>query len=137
MAEYHRLIRVVEHVPWADANERPSLMPLLSRYLRQTAPRLLNRDEALAFCRFVEAEPNPSPAYLPELARHERVRLEMAWGLSGALSSRVEAFTYPVLRILSQLSGPGWPHVMPEPSHLEFKKVPGLPAVLIRAQPRE
>lgn len=44
----------------------------------------------------------------------------------------MEWFQYSLPSLLELLSNPGWPEVAPQPTALEIKKVPGLPAVLIR-----
>lgn len=92
---------------------------------------MLNRDEALAFCAHLEAAPLPSPAYLAELARFERLRISLAWALPGVTSCHT-SFEYPLDRVLPELVNPGWPVVAPEPSRVEIKKVPSIPAVMIR-----
>jgi len=137
LSEFHRVARIQEHAPWMDVTLRPDLGPRVERYLAQVTPKLLNRDEAIAFCRFIEADLPLEPPYLGELARCERLRLSMAWGLEPALGAgHVEALEYPIPRILQAFadapSAEGWPEAPPEPTRLEFKKVPGLPAVLLR-----
>lgn len=136
VADHHRVTRVGEQFPWLDPGLRPDLWAHLGRYMAEVPPRLLNRDEAIAFCRHVEANPPPDPPYLAELARYERLRLEIAWGVEGA-QSRVEAFRYPLIEILAAMKDPGWPAAPARPTWLEIKKVPQLPAVVTRALPAD
>ncbi|MBJ6760365.1 hypothetical protein JGU66_06290 [Myxococcaceae bacterium JPH2] len=133
MMDYHRGARVTEQLPWVDASKRPELGPRLQRFMTEALPELLNREEAITFCRDLEARPEGLPAYVSELARCERLRLGLAWGLEPMTKgARVESFTYPVLEILAALARPGWPEVAPRPTRVEYLKVPGLPAVLVR-----
>ncbi|XXF78568.1 hypothetical protein P2318_02075 [Myxococcaceae bacterium GXIMD 01537] len=134
LMDVHRLIRVREHLVWADPRQRPGLGALLRRFLEEVLPELLNREEAISFCRFVErAPPKDLPDYLPELARCERLRIALAWGMEPMEGpTRVEDFRYPVLELLGALSAPGWPEAVPRPTRVEFMKVPGVPAVLVR-----
>lgn len=134
LADYHRVLRIQEHAPWADPLRRPDLLPWLYRFMAEVKPRLLNREEALAFCDLVAAQATgSSPPYLAELARYDSLRLSVAWGLDRKLgTAHEETFQYPILRIVGQLDAPGWPEAAPAPTRVEFKKVPGLPAVLIR-----
>lgn len=131
MADAHRMIRIQEHLPWVDLALRPGLRPLLATYLERVPPRLLNRDEALAFCEHLEATAPPEPPYLSELARFERLRISIAWGLDGAQPGGV-SFDHPLDRVLARLGDPGWPAVSAAPSRVVIKKVPALPAVTIR-----
>jgi hypothetical protein len=134
LADHHRVARVREQLRWFDLERRPGLGAAVGRYMREVTPRLLNRDEAIAFCAHVEAGGAAAPPYLPELARYERKRISLAWGLVEGGSRRlVERFAYPVLRILEELERPGWPEVEPEETRVEMKKVPRVPAVLVRA----
>ncbi len=146
MADFHRIARLEEHLAWVDLARRPSLAPTVGAYFRAVRPRLTNREECLAFCAFVEALRAHEPPYLADLARFERRRIEVAWGLAGAASRAGEAFAYPVLAILDALDAPGaaatddgreWPDLAPEPCRLEIKKVPLSPAVLVRALPAD
>ena len=131
MADAHRLSRIQEHVSWVDLALRPGLRPLLAAYLERVPPRLLNRDEALAFCEHLENTALPEPAYLSELARFERLRISIAWGLGGARSG-VATFDHPLDRVLAGLGDPGWPVVSAAPSRVVITKVPALPAVTVR-----
>ena len=138
MADFHRLARLEEHLAWVDLTRRPSLAPIVSAYFRAVRPRLTNREECLAFCAHVEGLGAPDPPYVAELARFERRRIEVAWGLAGAASRVSEAFVYPVLAILDALEtddGPAWPLQAAAPCRIEIKKVPMSPAVLVRALP--
>ena len=77
------------------------------------------------------------PAWLPDLARSERLRIALAWGLEPLEGhTRVETFRYPVRELLRALEQPGWPEAKESPTQVEFLKVPGLPAVLPRQSPR-
>lgn len=134
LMDYHRVARVLEHLPWADPALRPEFRAVLDGFLADVLPELLNREEAISLCRYLErvtfAGLRP---YVPELARCERLRIALAWGqepLQGAV--RVESFKYPVKKLLEELSRPGWPQVEPRTTRVEFIKVPGLPAVLVR-----
>lgn len=138
MADFHRLARLAEHLTWVDPSRRPSLAPIVLGYFRAVRPRLTNRDECLAFCAHVEAYPAIDPPYVAELARFERRRVEVAWGLAGGATRVSEAFAYPVLAILDALEtddGPAWPVPVPAACRIEIKKVPMSPAVLVRALP--
>ncbi len=138
MADRHRVARLEEHLTWVDLTRRPSLAPVVYAYFRAVRPRLTNRDECLAFCAHVEARGVPHPPYVAELARFERRRIEVAWGLAGGASRVGETFQYPVLAILDALAmdeGPAWPREGPAPCSIEIKKVPMSPAVLVRALP--
>ena len=117
-----------------DAVTRPALGPVLERCLEEELQWVLNREDAIAFCRFLErACPAELPAYVPELARCERLRIALAWGIEPMDGpSRVERFQCPVLELLGALARPGWPEALPRPTRVEFLKVPGLPAVLVR-----
>lgn len=133
IADYHRWMRIVDYVPWLDMDLRPDLIPLVRHYMRSAPPGLLCRDEALAFCRFVMREADCEPAYLCDLARYERLRISIAWGLHGDTTDVASVpFTFPVTEIAERLGQPGWPAVEPRPCRLAFKKVPGIPAVLVR-----
>lgn len=134
MMEYHRLTRAGEHLAWLD-ERRPGLRAHLARFLDEVPPQLLNRDEAIALCRHLEAAAPGEPPYLGELARYERRRIEIAWTLGGA-SAGWEEFQYPVLDILEALRGePGWPATPPRRTWIEIRKVPSLPAVIARLRP--
>ena len=102
---------------WVDLTRRPSLAPVVFAYFRAVRPRLTNREECLAFCAHVEADTAINPPYVAELARFERRRVEVAWGLAGGATRVSEAFAYPVLAILDALEaddGAAWPvHVPP------------------------
>jgi hypothetical protein len=145
MMDFHRTERVREQLPWVDEAKRPELAPLRARFLQDVPPEVLNREEAIAFCRFLEAgEGAPHagllqrlPAYVPRLARCERLRLALAWGLTPMPASgpHVETFDYPVLTLLAALDAPGWPRVEPRPTRVEYLKVPNLPAVMLRELP--
>ena len=88
---------------------------------------------ANAFCRYLERDPEGSPPYLGEIARHERLRISVAWGLdAGGIDPRDASFEFPIPRILAALAEPGWPAIERSPTRLSFKKVPGIPAVLVR-----
>ena len=53
----------------------PSLLPVLRDFLPDVLPELLNREEAIAFCRYLEAAPRGTlPPYVADLARCERLR---------------------------------------------------------------
>lgn len=134
LMDHHRVARVREHLPWVDPALRPELGAMLEGFLADVLPELLNREEAVSFCRYLERTvPAELPAYVPELARCERLRIALAWGmepLEGA--SRVESFTWPVKELLEALARPGWPELPPRPTRVTFLKVPGLPAVLIQ-----
>ncbi len=136
LMDHHRVTRVREHLPWVDPALRPELGAVLEGFLADVLPELLNREEAVSFCRYLErSAPAGLPVYVPELARCERLRIALAWGqepLVGA--ARVESFQYPVTELLEALARPGWPEVTPRPTHVEFLKVPGLPAVLVRGR---
>ncbi len=131
MADAHRMIRIQEHLSWVDLALRPSLRALLVTFLERVPPRLLNRDEALAFCEHVEVTAPHEPPYLSELARFERLRISLAWGQGGVRSGGV-SFDYPLDRVLAQLGDPGWPVISAAPSRVELRKVPALPAVTVR-----
>ncbi|MGE6760358.1 hypothetical protein ACQKGO_20245 [Corallococcus interemptor] len=138
MMDFHRTERVREQLPWVDEAKRPELAPLRARFLQDVPPEVLNREEAIAYCHFLEAGEHPNlPAYVPQLARCERLRLSLAWGLAPMPASgpRVESFDYPVLTLLAALDAPGWPRVEPRPTRVEYLKVPGLPAVMPRELP--
>ncbi|GMT97828.1 hypothetical protein KH5H1_19470 [Corallococcus caeni] len=145
MMDFHRTERVREQLAWVDEAKRPELVPLRARFLQDVPPEVLNREEAIAYCRFLEAgEHAPHakllqrlPAYVPQLARCERLRLQLAWGLAPMPASgpRVESFDYPVLTLLAALDAPGWPPVAPKPTCVEYLKVPNLPAVMTRELP--
>lgn len=131
MADMHRMARIQEHLPWVDLALRPSLGVSLAAYLERTTPRLLNREEALALCAYLEASAPAEPPYLAELARFERLRISLAWGLDGALSGAL-SFDYPLDRVLAALPNPGWPVVSAATTRVELRKVPRLPAVTLR-----
>ncbi|EYF07381.1 hypothetical protein [Chondromyces apiculatus] len=133
IVDHHRRARVSEHLGWFDLARRPDLGRVLARYLADVPPQWLNRDEAIQFCLHVEATAT-DPPYLRDLARYERLRIEIAWGLGGT-ASRVEAFAYPVLDLLAQMHLPGWPEAAPRETRIEIKKVPSIPAVITR-EPR-
>jgi hypothetical protein len=136
MMDYHRVARIQEQLPWVDVALRPDLRAVLDHFMEQQLPELLNREEAITFCRFLEASPRGLPAYVAEVARCERLRITHAWGLeAGAPPTRVEAFQYPVLEVLAALTLPGWPAQKARSTRVVFTKVPGLPAVLVRAEP--
>ncbi|NNC08803.1 hypothetical protein HJC10_38980 [Corallococcus exiguus] len=145
MMDFHRTERVREQLAWVDEAKRPELGPLRARFLQDVLPEVLNREEAIAYCRFLEAgEHAPHakllqrlPAYVPQLARCERLRLSLAWGLAPMPASGpyVESFDYPVLTLLAALDAPGWPLVEPKPTRVEYLKVPHLPAVMLRELP--
>ncbi|MFB1485091.1 hypothetical protein [Corallococcus sp. RDP092CA] len=145
MMDFHRTERVREQLAWVDEAKRPELGPLRARFLQDVPPEVLNREEAIAYCRFLEAgEHAPHaellqrlPAYVPQLARCERLRLSLAWGLVPLPASgpHVEPFDYPVLTLLDALDAPGWPPVEPRPTRVEYLKVPHLPAVMPRELP--
>ncbi|WP_375766924.1 hypothetical protein NR798_35295 [Archangium gephyra] len=134
LMDHHRVARVREHLPWVDPVLRPELASVLGGFLADVLPELLNREEAVSFCRYLERTvPACLPAYVPELARCERLRIALAWGLEpleGA--SRVESFAWPVKELLEALARPGWPEPAPRPTRVTFLKVPGLPAVLVQ-----
>ncbi len=134
LMDYHRVARVREHLPWVDPALRPELGAVLGDFQVDVLPQLLNRDEAISFCRYLEGPARARlPAYVPELARCERLRLALAWGqepLEGP--TRVESFAYPVKALLEALAQPGWPALAPAPTRITFLKVPGLPAVLVQ-----
>lgn len=134
LMDHHRVARVREHLPWVDPALRPELGALLEGFLADVLPELLNREEAVSFCRYLE-RPVPAglPAYVPELARCERLRIALAWGMEPLQGvSRVESFIYPVKELLEALARPGWPELPPRPTRVTFLKVPGLPAVLVQ-----
>jgi hypothetical protein len=135
MLDGHRLSRVHEHLPWADPAVRPGLLPVLRDFLQEALPELLNREEAIAFCRYLEAAPRGTlPPYLADLARCERLRISLAWGLEPmAGPTHVESFQYPVTEVLAALAQPGWPEAAVRSVRVEYLKVPGLPAVMVRA----
>jgi hypothetical protein len=135
MMDYHRVARVREHLPWVDPALRPELGEALRGFMADVLPEVLNREEAISFCRYLERSAWAGlPAYVPELARCERLRIALAWGQEPLVgSARVESFQYPVMELLAALAKPGWPEAAPRPSSVEFLKVPGLPAVLVRA----
>jgi hypothetical protein len=136
IADHHRVARIREQLGWVDFTRRPDLYAAVARYMIEVPPRLLNRDEAVAFCLHLESGAEASPPYLPELARYDRLRISLAWGLDGeGRTRRVERFAYPVLRIVAELDEPGWPDVAQEPEWIELKKVPRLPAVVVRRAP--
>jgi hypothetical protein len=145
MMDYHRIERVREQLPWVDEAKRPEWTALRVRFLRDVLPEVLNREEAITFCHFLEAGANAPhaaelqalPAYVPQLARCERLRIALAWGLvpMPASGPHVEPFDYPVLGLLSRLDAPGWPPVEPRPTRVEYLKVPNLPAVMVRELP--
>jgi hypothetical protein len=137
MMDHHREARVSEQLPWVDGAKRPALAERLLAFAADVPPELLNREESIAFCRYVEAKPDGLPAYARDVARCERLRISLAWGLQPLASgTHVEPFEYPVLEVLAALEGAGWPEVAPRPTRVEYLKVPGLPAVLVRAQAR-
>lgn len=135
MLDGHRLSRVNEHLPWADPALRPGLLPVLKDFLQDALPELLNREEAVAFCRYLEAAPRGTlPAYMADVARCERLRIALAWGLQPMSGpTHVESFEYPVTDVLAALARPGWPDAPVRPTRVEYLKVPGLPAVMVRA----
>lgn len=138
MMDYHRTERVREQLAWVDEAKRPELAPLRLRFLQDVLPEVLNREEAIAYCRFLESGVATGlPAYVPQLARCERLRIALAWGLlpMPATGPHVEAFDFPVLGLLAALAAPGWPPVEPRPTRVEYLKVPGLPAVMLRELP--
>lgn len=145
MMDFHRTERVREQLPWVDEAKRPELGPLRARFLQDVLPEVLNREEAITYCRFLEADAHAPhakllqrlPAYVPQLARFERLRLSLAWGLAPMPESgpHVESFDYPVLTLLAALDAPGWPPVEPKPTRVEYLKVPNLPAVMPRELP--
>jgi len=47
--------------------------------------------------------------------------------------SHFESFQHPVTELLAALAQPGWPEVPVRSTRVEYLKVPGLPAVLVRA----
>lgn len=137
LMDTHRRARVQEHLPWVDTARRPELNRVLERFMEEELPAVLNREEAISFCRFLErAPPAGLPAWLPELARCERLRIALAWGIEPMNGpSQVEAFQHPVLELLAALEQPGWPEAGARPTHVEYLKVPGLPAVMVREVP--
>ncbi|RKH00555.1 hypothetical protein D7X74_38480 [Corallococcus sp. CA047B] len=140
MMDYHRTERVREQLPWVDEAKRPELTPLRLAFLQDVLPEVLNREEAIAWCRFLEAgnpQGNRLPAYVPQVARCERLRLSLAWGLlpMPPVGPHVESFDFPVLGLLAALDAPGWPPVEARPTRVEYLKVPGLPAVMLRELP--
>ncbi|RKG99732.1 hypothetical protein D7V97_31290 [Corallococcus sp. CA053C] len=138
MMDYHRSERVREQLAWVDEAKRPELAPLRLRFLQDVLPEVLNREEAITFCRFLESATDPGlPAYVPQVARCERLRIALAWGLlpMPATGPHVETFDFPVLGLLAALAAPGWPPVEPRPTRVEYLKVPGLPAVMLRELP--
>ncbi|CAM4063752.1 hypothetical protein G4177_19095 [Corallococcus sp. ZKHCc1 1396] len=141
MMDYHRTERVREQLPWVDEAKRPDLAPLRLRFLQDVPPEVLNREEAIAWCRFLELgsdAPGPRlPAYVPQVARCERLRIALAWGLlpMPPVGPLVESFDFPVLGLLAALEAPGWPPVEARPTRVEYLKVPGLPAVMVRELP--
>lgn len=136
IADHHRVARIQEQLGWVDFARRPDLVAAVARYMIEVPPRLLNRDEAVAFCLHLEAQAGASPPYLPELARYDRLRISLAWGLAGdGRTCQVARFAYPILRIVAGLDEPGWPDVAQEPEWIELKKVPRLPAVVVRRAP--
>lgn len=135
LMEYHRLTRAGEHLAWLDVRRRPDLRTHLARFLTEVPPQLLNRDEAIALCRHIEAAPPGEPPYLGELARYDRRRIEIAWMLGGERAGW-EEFQYPVLDILEAVRRePGWPAAQPRRTWIELRKVPSLPAVIARPRP--
>ncbi|TSC23893.1 hypothetical protein [Corallococcus sp. Z5C101001] len=145
MMDYHRAERVREQLPWVDEAKRPELGPLRQRFLQDVLPEVLNREEAIVWCRFLEADARAPhapllqglPAYVPQLARCERLRIALAWGLLPLppVGPHVEAFDFPVLSLLAALEAPGWPPAEARPTRVEYLKVPGLPAVMVRELP--
>ena len=162
MARFHRWTRIQEHVTWLDPYRRPLLRPLLEGFMSATPPRLLNRDDALAFCQWGErmgmsdgistpiqcetSDPQNGGTKdrkafyidgLKELCRFERLRLEVAWGLEAHPQPLTVEFAYPVQLLAQWLveHEEGWPDVAPQPVRVSFVKVPTLPAVLVRAEP--
>lgn len=138
MADEHRVLRIAEHIPWFDLQLRPELAPLFTGYTASTPPQLLNRLEAIAFCLYLENLGVGHPPYLPELARYERLRIALSWGLGPtadavAAGAHSEDFSYPIAQLRAALSAAGWPSAIITPQRLVFRKVPGLPAVLVRA----
>jgi hypothetical protein len=130
LADFHRLARIREHLPWLDPALRPDLVARVRDYLPKVPPRLLNREEAIAFCLHLEVVAPTAPPYLAELCRLDRLRISVAWGL---LASPVIArFEHPLDRILAALPAPGWPDVGRRPVAVEIKKVPMTPAVVLR-----
>ena len=47
--------------------------------------------------------------------------------------THVESFQYPVTEVLAALAQPGWPEAAMRSVRVEYLKVPGLPAVMVRA----
>lgn len=132
--DFHREIRITEHLPWARSAQHPFVRDCLRRYARVTTPQLTNRDEARAFCRFVEEqEPPQELGYLRDLARFERIRIEVAWGQLATQGPI--AFGWPVEEILQSIGETGMPQRERLPTHYAFKKAPLLPAVLTRVAP--
>ncbi|RYZ36662.1 MAG: hypothetical protein EOO71_30950 [Myxococcaceae bacterium] len=140
MMDHHRTERVREQLPWVDEAKRPDLAPLRRAFLQDVLPEVLNREEAIAWCHFLESglpEVQRLPAYLPQVARCERLRLSLAWGLlpMPPVGPRVEPFDFPVLGLIAALDAPGWPPVEARPTRVEYLKVPGLPAAMLRELP--
>lgn len=157
MALFHRWTRLQEHLTWLDPHRRPVLEPLLSRYLNEHPPELLNRDDALAFCGWGERlahTPMTDLATRPDdarlnteqdsifqtLCRFERLSLEVAWGLGGHPKKLTVRFEHPVqaLQAWFQAHETGWPEE-PHPSTrqpvlITFIKVPTLPAVQVQEE---
>jgi hypothetical protein len=135
LMNYHRVARVQEQLPWVDVRARPGLRVILEDFMMSTLPELLNREEAIAFCRYLEGAHRGLPAYVAELARCERLRIALAWGLEPLQGdSLVETFQYPVLEVRTALEQPGWPESAPRLTRVRFIKVPLLPAVMLRAE---
>ncbi|MBN1204716.1 MAG: hypothetical protein JXB05_07310 [Myxococcaceae bacterium] len=136
MMDYHRSARVLEQLTWVNPELRPELRGVMNRFMEGVLPELLNREEAITFCRFLEAQPQGLPDYVAELARCERLRIALAWGLEpGAGPTHVETFQYPVLEVLAAMAAPGWPKPTPRATRVIYTKVPSLPAVMLRAEP--
>ncbi|RKG77101.1 hypothetical protein [Corallococcus terminator] len=140
MMDYHRTERVREQLPWVDETKRPDLALLRREFLRDVSPEVLNREEAIVWCRFLESDlpaVQRLPAYVPQLARCERLRIAFAWGLlpMPPVGPHVESFDFPVMGLLAALDAPGWPPVEARPTRVEYLKVPGLPAVMLRELP--
>jgi hypothetical protein len=137
LADFHRLMRMQEHLPWLEL-ARPGLRELVARYFTSVAPRLTNRDEAVAFCAWLENDIGQCPPYLRELALLDRLRLALAWGMAAAPDGLIILeLVYPILQIRQLLLDQpatqiGWPELAPRATRVELRKVPGLPAVLVR-----
>lgn len=134
MSIFHRWMRVQEHLTWLDPYRRSHLRPLFEAYLEQCPPCLLNREDALSFCQFGEAQ--GSDPVLRELCQFERLRLEVAWRLRPCSPPLEVCFGYSMMGLTTWLEGnpEGWPPVSPYPVCITFIKVPMLPAVQVREQ---